>query len=412
MNPIDGSGFCDAPVRRLSRVAVGCGLALWLGVSGSMAQSDIVNPSATAAAKPMEYVDSRLTPLPQPYSRATVVLDDATLGVFETNLFQVARDDGETLWKIVPMTAAAGDEGVPRAGPMIRTVEGSLILIYSDPTTRKLSWNRETGEPLPDQRADVWAIRSVDGGKTWRDRQEISALFHHVSPYCRSLIQLTQARDGTIVVPLQLRVGNRNRNIVTTVISRDEGRTWEAGRSILDIGGAGVHDGLLEPTLVGLRDGRVWMLLRTNLDVFYESFSSDSGLTWSKPAPTKIDASSSPGFLLRLASGRLMLLWNRLYPEGRNDYPRRTGKGTSEHSASWHRDELSLAFSSDDGRSWSKPVVILRGENLVSYSLAFERRPGEIYLTAQRHGNRSFRFLEADFLPESVPSASAAPSVP
>ncbi len=127
------------------------------------------------------------------------------------------------------MVAAAGDEGVPRADPMIRTGRGTLVLIYSDPTSRKLSWDRDTGEPLPEQRADVWAIRSVDGGKTWIDRQEVSALFHHVSPYCRSLIQLTQASDGSIVVPLQLRVGNRNRNLVTTVISRDEGRSWQAG---------------------------------------------------------------------------------------------------------------------------------------------------------------------------------------
>ncbi len=377
------------------------------------AQTDIVNAAATAKAKPLDFIDSRLTPLPRAFTRASVVLDDSTLGIVETNEFRISRDEGKSFVTTRPITSPALGEGVPRAGLMLRTAGGTLVLIYSDPTTRKLSWDRATGEPLPDQRADVWAIRSVDGGRTWTDRQEISALFHNVSSYCLCLIQLAQAPDGTLVVPLQLRVGNRNRSIVATVISRDEGHTWEAGRSILDIGGAGVHDGLLEPTLAGLRDGRVWMLMRTNRDVFYESYSSDSGLSWSRPVPSAIDASSSPGYLLRLASGRLLLVWNRLYPQGREDYPRRVGKGTSERSASWHRDELSLAFSSDDGRNWSKPIVVLRGENLVSYPYAFERRPGEIYLTAQRHANRSFRLLELDFvLPTRLPMTDAPPEAP
>jgi hypothetical protein len=279
---------------------------------------------------------------------------------------------------------------------LLKTASGTLVLVYGDPTTRKLSWDRKTGEPKPDQRADIWAARSTDGGRTWTERQEISAMFHDVSPYCLSLIQLTEAADGTLVVPLQLRVGKSNRSILTTAISRDDGKTWLPGQSILDIGGAGVHDGLLEPTLVGLRDGRVWMLIRTNLDVFYESFSKDSGLTWSEPAPTEIGSSSAPGYLLRLKSGRLLLFWNQLLPEGRTDYPRRSGRGYSERPASWHRDELSVAYSSDDGRTWSEPRIILRGEALASYPSAFERREGEIWLSLNHKAHQSFRFLEAD----------------
>ena len=354
-------------------------------------------PSAVSA--PREKIVTavpELTPLPHYFSWATVALNDTTLGTIDKRQFKYSSDDGKTFHEAVDLPRPAN--GAPQNGPLLKTASGSLVLVYDDSATRKLSWDRKTGEPKPDQRADVWVARSTDGGRTWTERQELSALFHDVSPYCLSLIQLTQAPDGTLVVPLQLRVGNHNRSVLTTAISRDDGKTWLPGRSILDIGGAGVHDGLLEPTLVGLRDGRVWMLMRTTLDVFYESFSSDSGLTWSEPVPTKIAASSSPGYLLRLKSGRLLLLWNRLMPEGRTDYPRRSGVGFSKRPASWHRDELSLAFSSDDGRTWSTPKVILRGEALVSYPFAFERRDGEIWISLNHKGHQAFSFLEKDLV--------------
>jgi sialidase-1 len=354
-------------------------------------------PAASTSSKIVSAVPE-LTALPTYFPWATVVLDDGTVGTIDKRQFKFSDDDGKTFHEAVDLPRPADGKGAPQNGPLLKTAEGTLVLVYDDAATRNLSWDRTTGEPKPDQRADVWTARSTDGGRTWTDRQEISALFHDVSPYCLSLIQLTQAPDGTLVVPLQLRVGNHNRSILTTAISRDDGKTWQPSQSILDIGGAGVHDGLLEPTLVGLRDGRVWMLIRTNLDQFYESFSSDSGLTWSTPVPSGIGASSAPGYLLRLKSGRLLLLWNRLLPEGRTDYPRRSGLGYSKRPASWHRDELSLAFSSDEGRTWSEPKVILRGEGLVSYPSAFERRDGEIWISLNHKSHRSFRFLEADFV--------------
>lgn len=393
-----GFAMCNAP-RPASRRRPGFHHLLLSGLllaGGPCLAAADTPPTSGAVPEKVVAAVPGLTPLPHYFPWATVALDDTKLGMISEGQFKYSFDDGNTFHGAVDLPRPVN--GAPRNGPLLKTASGALVLVYGDPTTRKLSWDRTTGEPKPDQRADIWVARSTDGGQTWTDRQEISALFHEVSPYCMSLIQLTQAPDGTLVVPLQLRVGNRNRSVLTAAISRDDGKTWLPSRSILDIGGGGVHDGLLEPTLVGLRDGRVWMLMRTNRDVFYESFSNDSGLTWSKPAPTAIGASSSPGYLLRLKSGRLLLFWNRLTPEGRTDYPRRSGLGYSQHPASWHRDELSLAFSSDDGRTWSEPKVILRGDALVSYPFAFERRAGEIWISLNHKAHQSFSFREADLL--------------
>ena len=86
--------------------------------------------------------------------------------------------------------------------------------------------------------------------------------------------------------------------------------------------------------MVELRDGRLWMLIRTYRGCFTEAWSDDEGRTWKDVAPGKIGASGSPGQLRRLHSGRLVLFWNRFI-----DPAKRTGR----------REQLSMAFSEDDG---------------------------------------------------------------
>ena len=76
----------------------------------------------------------------------------------------------------------------------------------------------------------------------------------------------------------------------------------------------------MEATVAELSNGRLLMLIRTNLDRFWEAYSDDGGRYWREIRPSQIDASSSPGYLIRLASGRLALVWNRLYPEGKKQH--------------------------------------------------------------------------------------------
>jgi hypothetical protein len=63
-----------------------------------------------------------------------------------------------------------------------------------------------------------------------------------------------------------------------------------------------------------------------------------------------------------------------------------------------HREELSIAFSDDDGQSWSRPVVIARqSKTSLAYPHVFEHRPGELWITTMQGGIR-VSLSEADFL--------------
>ena len=62
--------------------------------------------------------------------------------------------------------------GVPRnAGQLLTTRGGTLVFVWMD--ERVLNWDDASGEPGSDARGNLWAIRSLDGGATWVDRQRL-----------------------------------------------------------------------------------------------------------------------------------------------------------------------------------------------------------------------------------------------
>ena len=193
---------------------------------------------------------------------------------------------------------------------------------------------------------------------------------------------------------------NPGHHAVVTYTSPDEGLSWKRS-NIVDLGGIGDHDGTIESTLEELRDGRLLMYLRTNWGYFWQTLSDDKGLTWKDFRSTDIDASSSPGLFKRLSSGRLIMVWNRYYPQGKTSYRLVGGdRNFSAFPVSLHREEISVMFSEDDGRSWSRPTVVgktTEPKTQISYPYLLERTPGEVWLTFPFSALR-LSIRESDFI--------------
>lgn len=305
----------------------------------------------------------------------------------------ISADEGKT-WTEHSIFTQPEKYNIREERALIQTKQGIVILAFVN-AREQANWNWQNDiSDSPGAILPTYAVRSLDGGKTWQDPQKLH------DEWTGAIRDIVETRDGKVVFTSMMMQHNPGRHAVVTYTSADNGKTWLRS-NVIDLGGVGHHAGVMESTLEQLGDGRLWMLLRTNWGKFWQTYSADAGLTWNIPTPTNIDASSAPAMVKRLHSGRLVMVWNRYYPEGKKEYPLTGGDGVwSEVPVSNHRGELSISFSNDDGKSWTSPVVISRatGKNReVSYPYVFEAQPGELWITTM-HGLLRVKLYEKDFI--------------
>lgn len=169
--------------------------------------------------------------------------------------------------------------------------------------------------------------------------------------YTGALNSVVQLSNGRILLPFSFQTGRNWRKRgggiweygfcgpydATVLASDDGGRGWRQSESLrIPVPDITYAYGACEPVAVELASGRVWMLIRGQTGRFYESFSKD-GLSWSSPKPSALVSSDSPAGLVRLADGRIVLLWNACLR-----FPYAYGG----------RHVLHAAISEDDGSSW------------------------------------------------------------
>ena len=230
---------------------------------------------------------------------------------------------------------------------LLRARDGTIHAFYIG--FKKWAWKGEN--PTADTASDLWTVRSTDNGKTWSEPQCI------FQGYTGATNGAVETRAGILMVPFSHYALNPGRLVSRVVYSSDKGASWSTGAP-LDIGGSGDHGGALEPALIERKDGSVRMYIRTTLGSFYECDTTDGGANWSVPKPGKVEATSAPAHLCRLADGRIAIAWN----------PRIKGRRT-----------LHIAFSSDEGETWSPSIMIAYGLS-ATYPFLLETVPGELWV--------------------------------
>ena len=186
-------------------------------------------------------------------------------------------------------------------GQFLQTRNGTLVVLYLDFDNYKFIWNDEKGEPNPECRLELWALRSTDGGQTWTDKQQL------LPGYNADFMGFIEVESGRLVATVEHLDPELCRWVAMSFFSDDEGKTWQHG-NVIDLGGRGHHDGAVEPCVVALKDGRLLMFIRTGLGQFWYAWSEDDGKYWRTIQPSGIDASSAPGWVsgLRGAPGVCM----------------------------------------------------------------------------------------------------------
>lgn len=203
-------------------------------------------------------------------------------------------------------------------------------------------------------------------------------IFDHSPHLTGSFNDVRQLKSGRIVVPVDHVKGNalqdEGKGLAPTdtgspgsFYSDDEGQTWNECAEYLYLPMRGAS----EPKIEELKDGRILMVMRTQLGSVFKSISNDSGHSWSKPQTTGLISPESCPALARIAqTGDLMIVWNRsLYDPMFDHYGKRT--------------PLTIAISKDEGQTWGNfknvetdpeweftnpaPIVTTKGTVLLAY---------------------------------------------
>ncbi|MCA9121073.1 MAG: exo-alpha-sialidase [Planctomycetaceae bacterium] len=231
--------------------------------------------------------------------------------------------------------------------------------------------------------------------------------------YNGSQMEYQQLSSGRLLVPhgsfqphaKAVPPSGRHKTIIQ--YSDDGGRTWQESASKLtspcyaDFNGS--NEGACEPSIEQLRDGRIWMLMRTQAGFLYESYSDDDGTTWRKAGPSRFNTSTGPPNIMRHQNGWLVVTWNNCEMP-----PRHKGEGVYGG-----RDALHIAVSDDDGRTWRGFREIYldhrrnenptrSGDRGTAYPLAAFTADGNIVVLAgQGEGGRNAILIDPGWIVET-----------
>lgn len=257
------------------------------------------------------------------------------------------------------------------------------------------------------KRLDIWHTKSFNARKGWRPPELIWR------GYTGALNSVIQLKGGRILLPFsfltQRRWSSRGEGLdsftfmgqydCNVAYSDDDGTSWHLSTPDLRVQVPDIVSayGAVEPVVLEMKDGRVWMLIRTQMGRFYESFSPN-GSDWSEPEPTPLISSDSPAGLARLTDGRIVLLWNNCLR-----FPYAYGG----------RHVLHAAISSDEGKSWRGYREVARdpfnnqpppprGDHGTAYPFPIATKDGKVlFATGQGEGRVFVTLLDPRWLYET-----------
>lgn len=263
--------------------------------------------------------------------------------------------------------------------------------------------SRGEGRPAVGRFIDLWYRHTLDNRREWEASRMVW------EGYTGALMEFTRLKSGRILVPFGKWMPNRpvapptGCHVTTAIYSDDLGQTWHKSPTELVTpcyaGYNGNNYGACEPAVVELDDASVYMLMRTQAGVLYESTSVD-GAKWSPAQPSRFYVSTGPPGLVRLPDGRIVLLWNNCEMPPRID-------GAGVYGG---RDALHAAISADDGVTWQGFREIYRdlrrndsppkrGDRGTAYPYgAFDQEGNILALSGQGAGRRNFVRFSADWL--------------
>jgi sialidase-1 len=221
--------------------------------------------------------------------------------------------------------------------------------------------------------------RSDDDGETFNEPVDVTSAFEELRKEYDWKVIATgpghgiQLRSGRLIVPVWLSLGTGGHahrpSVVSTIYSDDDGKSWHPGEIAAQDSPELVNPS--ETVIAELSDGRVMLNLRSESKAHRRAvvFSQDGSSDWSQPAfQEELLEPICMGSLIRVPEGQGLIFANP-------DNLERSG-AEPKPGQSRDRKNLTLKFSDDDGKTWTKSRALEPG--LAGYSDLAITKEGDI----------------------------------
>ena len=259
--------------------------------------------------------------------------DDAPFDIVR----MISHDGGHTWGDYQTLIQRGPDDTASYKPSFLRLQNGEILFRY------EMYHRFVQGE---DRCISAYVCWSRDECKTFSDPVTI---FSRSSCLTGSMNDVRQMSTGRIVAPTEhitgkaLQDDGKGKNLAPTdngasgsFYSDDNGKTWTECENYLYL----PMRGTMEPKIEELKDGRILMVVRTQLGSVFKAYSADGGRTWSNPQTTGLQSPESCPALLKIPeTDDLLLVWNHSPYDPKFDH-----YGL--------RNPLSVAISKDDGCTW------------------------------------------------------------
>ncbi len=230
----------------------------------------------------------------------------------------------------------------PTWNPVLFQVpNGELLLFY------KVGPNPATWQGM--------LMRSKDNGENWSKPDSLPKGF--VGPVKNKPILL---KNGTLICPSSTEGdGGWRVHFETT---KDYGKTWEKIGPIND----GKIYNAIQPSILTYKDGRLQIICRSKNCMILESWSSDSGKTWSLIKESELPNNNSGTDAVSLSDGKQLLVYNHVKT------PANAPKG--------YRTPLNVSVSKD-GKTWDAALILEDSEiGQYSYPSVIQSADGMVHI--------------------------------